>query len=216
MADDKVAPDGDPAAQTDETTGVPVSTCTDFEFYREPETTSNETAQSVETVQSDDRVIGHLRLVLVGGLAVLVALTGLTGWLGFRTYQAAQTQHLQQLLIQAGRQGATNLTSIDYEHAEADVQRILDSSTDAFYDDFAKRAEPFAATVKQTQSKSVGTVSEAGLESMTGDEGQVLVAITVKTSNRGAEQPLRAWRMRMTVKKVSDNEAKVSKVEFIS
>lgn len=210
MADDNVAADGDPVAQADDSAGITLSTCTDFEFYREPETAPDDSSMS-----DASSVMGHLRLVLVGGLAVLIALTGLTGWLGFRTYQAAQTQHLQQLLIQAGRQGATNLTSIDYEHADADVQRILDSSTGAFYDDFAKRAEPFAATVKQTQSKSVGTVSEAGLESMTGDEGQVLVAITVKTSNRGAEQPLRAWRMRMTVQQVSDDEAKVSKVEFI-
>jgi Mce-associated membrane protein len=43
----------------------------------------------------------------------------------------------------------------------------------------------------------------------------VLVAVTVKTSNAGAaEQEPRAWRMRLTVKKVGD-EAKVSNVEFV-
>lgn len=214
MADGDSAPHADDGTDRDAdmNSGIKMSTCTDFEFYREPDSTSE---------QSDSEADGHadststVRLVLIGGLAALVALVGLTGWLGFRTYQAVQLQHTQQLLIEGGRTGATNLTSIDYEHADADVQRILDSSTDVFYDDFAKRAQPFTDAVKQTQSKSVGTVSEAGLESMTGDEGQVLVAITVKTSNRGAEQPLRAWRMRVTVKKVSDNEAKVSRVEFI-
>jgi Mce-associated membrane protein len=51
---------------------------------------------------------------------------------------------------------------------------------------------------------------------MSGGEGQVLVAVTVVTSNRGApnQQP-RSWRMRLTVKKTGDDEAKVSKVEFV-
>jgi len=155
-----------------------------------------------------------LRLALTVGISVVVALSALTGWLGFRTYQAVQTEHLQALLVSAARQGATNLTTIDYEHADADVQRILDSATDAFYDDFAKRAQPFADFVKQTQAKSVGTVTEAGLESMGGNEARVLVAMTIKSSNRGADQPLRAWRLRVTVKKIGD-EAKVSSVEPI-
>lgn len=155
-----------------------------------------------------------VNLALALGVTVVVALAGLTGWLGLRTYHAMQAQHLQQMLVAAGRQGAVNLTTIDYEHADADVQRILDSATDDFYDDFAKRAKPFADFVKQTQAKSVGTVTEAGLESVGGNEGRVLIAMTIKSSNRGADQPLRAWRLRVTVKKVGD-EAKVSRVEPI-
>lgn len=157
----------------------------------------------------------HVRLALTVGLAAVVALAGLTGWLGYRAYQARQAEQLEQQLVQVGRQGAINLTTIDFQHADADVQRILDSATDAFYDDFAKRSQPFIEVVKQAQSKSVGTVTEAGLESVNGDEGQVLVAVTVQTSNRGApEQQPRLWRMRLTVKKVGE-DAKVSKVEFV-
>jgi Mce-associated membrane protein len=38
----------------------------------------------------------------------------------------------------------------------------------------------------------------------------------VKTSNAGApEQGPRAWRMRITVEKTGDNEAKVANVEFV-
>lgn len=140
---------------------------------------------------------------------------GLCVWLGYRAYEARQAEQLKQQLVQVGRQGAINLTTIDFQHADADVQRILDSATDAFYDDFAKRSQPFIEVVKQAQSKSTGTVTEAGLESVTGTEGQVLVAVTVQTSNRGApEQQPRLWRMRLTVKKVG-GDAKVSKVEFV-
>jgi Mce-associated membrane protein len=160
--------------------------------------------------------MSHTRQGLIIGLVVVIALAGLTGWLGYRAYEAKQSDQLRELLVSVGRQGAINLTTIDSAHAEADVQRILDSATDAFYDDFNKRAQPFIDVVKQVQSKSEGTVTEAGLESMTGDEGKVLAAVTVHTSNRGApDQPNRLWRMRLTVKKTGADEAKVSKVEFI-
>ncbi len=158
----------------------------------------------------------HVRLALIVGVAVVVALGALTGWLGYRAYEARAADQLDELLVGAGRQGAINLTTIDFEHADADVARILDSATDQFYDDFAKRSQPFVDVVKQAQSKSVGTVTEAGLESVTGNEGQVLVAVTVQTSNRGAlQQQPRSWRMRLTVKKTGNDEAKVAKVEFV-
>jgi len=76
--------------------------------------------------------------------------------------------------------------------------------------------QPFIDTVKQAQSKSVGTVTEAGLESESENDAQVLVAVAVKTSNVGvAEQQPRAWRMRISVQKVGD-QAKVSNVEFVA
>ena len=110
---------------------------------------------------------------------------------------------------------ALNLTTIDHHQVDGDVQRILDSATGTFYDDFQKRAQPFIDVVKQAQSKSVGTISEAGLESESDDEAQVLVAVTVKTSNAGApEQEPRAWRMRLSVQKVGE-EAKISNVDFV-
>ena len=135
--------------------------------------------------------------------------------LGYRAYEARQQQQLRQLLLQVGRQGAVNLTTIDYEHADADVKRILDSATGQFYDEFNTRSTPFIDVVKKMQSKSVGTVTEAGTESVSGQEGQVLVAVSVKTTTRGNpdDQP-RYWRMRLTVSK-QGADAKVSKVEFV-
>src|SRR5436190_778742 len=100
---------------------------------------------------------------------------------------------------EAAAAGATGdeETTGEVEHADDDVQRVLDSSTGTFYDDFQARAQPFKEVVKQAKSKSVGTIAEAGVESITQDGAEVLVAVTVKTSNAGAaEQEPRAWRMR--------------------
>jgi Mce-associated membrane protein len=159
--------------------------------------------------------MSHVRLATIVGLVLVVALAGLTGWLGFRTYQSHQAEEQRNLFLQVGRQGALNLTTIDWQQADANVQRILDSATGTFYDDFQKRSQPFVEVVKQAQSKSVGTISEAGLESESDNGAQVLVAVQVKTSNAGApEQAPRSWRMRISVEKVGD-EAKVSNVEFV-
>ena len=157
----------------------------------------------------------HTRLATLLGVVVVLALAALAGWLGFRTYQPHQANAQRELFLQVGRQGAINLTTIDFAQADTDVQRILASATGTFYDDFSKRSQPFVDVVKHAQSKSVGTVTEAGLESESGDQAQVLVAVSVKTSNAGApEQKPRAWRMRITVQKVGD-QAKVSNVEFV-
>jgi Mce-associated membrane protein len=155
------------------------------------------------------------RVAIVLGLVMIVALGALAGYLGYRGYQSHKAQQERELLLQVGRQGAVNLTTIDWQHADADIQRILDSATGTFYDDFSRRSKPFVELVRKVQSKSAGTVNEAGLESQSGDEAQVLVAVSVNTTNLGAaEQDPRHWRMRISVQKVGD-EAKISNVAFV-
>ena len=167
--------------------------------------------------------VSPVKLALIAGLVAVLALSGLVGWLGYRAHQAQQAKDQRALFLQVGRQGAVNLTTIDFEHVDDDVKRILDSATGSFYDEFQQRSQPFAEVVKQVKSKSVGTVTEAGLEvpdagqgSNVPTEAQVLVAVTVNTSVVGQpEQSPRAWRMRILVQQDADGQAKVSNVEFV-
>ena len=155
------------------------------------------------------------RIAAVAGLILVVALSTLVGWLVVRTHRATAVDERQSQIVQAARQGALNLTTIDWQRADADVQRILDSATGEFYDDFAKRSAPFIKVVKEAKSTSTGSITEAGLESESGDSAQVLVAVAVKTANVGApDQQPREWRMRLAVQKVGD-VMKVSNVEFV-
>lgn len=219
MADDAAAPEGELSEETkeDEAEGE-IST---ESAANESVEDSDEDAEDAEEGEGGDkpsakRRMSHIRLATILGLVAVVALAGLCGWLGYRAYEARKAADERNLFLQVGRQAALNLTTIDFEHADEDVQRVLDSSTGTFYDDFQARAQPFKEVVKQAKSKSVGTVAEAGVESETEDGAEVLVAVTVKTSNAGAaEQEPRAWRMRITVQKVGD-EAKVANVRFVA
>lgn len=156
-----------------------------------------------------------VRLALILGLAIVVALTALCGWLGYRTFESRHAEQFRAMVVQVARQGAINLTTIDYRQADADVKRILDSATGQFYDEFSTRSAPFIDVVKKAQSKSVGTVTEAGVESIGDSEGQVLVAVSVATTNKGTQEDRpRFWRMRLTVTKAGE-DTKVSKVDFV-
>ncbi|OBB69515.1 Mce protein [Mycobacterium sp. 852014-50255_SCH5639931] len=151
---------------------------------------------------------------LVAGGVVVAALTGLSGWLGYQAYQKHEAQAQRDLFVQVARQGAVNLTTINYTEVDADVQRILDLATGAFRDDFEQRSKPFIEVVKAAQSKSEGAVTDAGLESQRGDSAQVLVAVAVKSRTAGGEEAPREWRMRIEVRSVG-NDAKVSNVVFV-
>lgn len=156
-----------------------------------------------------------VRLAVAVGLVVVVALGSLSGWFGDHAYRSHQAQQQRNLFLQVARQGAVNLTTISYTEADTDVQRILESSTGTFYDDFLKRSQAFIDVVNKAQAKSEGKVTEAGLEAEQGDQAQVLVAVTVKTSHAGTTDPQpRLWRMRLTVQKFGDG-AKVSNVGFV-
>jgi len=150
----------------------------------------------------------------VAGVAVVAVLAGLTGWLGYRAYERHQANAQRDLFVQVARQGAVNLTSISYTEIDADVQRIIDLSTGAFREDFEQRSKPFIEVVKAAQSKSEGTVTDAGLESQRGDSAQVLVAVAVKSQTAGGQEAPREWRMRIEVRSVGD-DARVSNVVFV-
>lgn len=167
---------------------------------------------------ADADTVGRLGLRFGFALmvAVIIALAAVGGSFGLRAHDTMKVQRQNARFLEAGKDAAVKLTTISYTEADADVTRILDSATGQFADDFLTRSKPFVAMVKQAQSATVGTVTDAGLESADGDKARVLVAVSVKTTLGAAgAQPPRIWRMRIDVQQVG-NDTKVSNVEFVA
>lgn len=157
----------------------------------------------------------YLRTGVGAALVIVLAVCGLTGWFAWRSFQSHEDTQRRATFVAAARQGAIDLTTIDYRTADSDIKRILDSATGAFRDDFQNRSGPFVDAVKQAQSVTEGTVNDAGLESANANDAVVLVSVSVKTMNNAApQQKPRSWRMRISVER-QGNDAKVSNVEFV-
>jgi Mce-associated membrane protein len=164
---------------------------------------------------SDAAAARVVKLATVVGIGIVVAVGALAGWLGYRVYQHQLAAEKRAQIVQVAKQGAVNLTTIDWQDADADVKRILDAATGTFYADFSKRSQPFIDVVKKTQSKTVGSITEAGLESQSESDAQVLVTVSVNTASAVSPEPrIRAWRMRIAVQPAGD-QLKVANVEFV-
>lgn len=208
-------------------TAEQLNTGTDLDENRSdtvPHDAGSEDANRQEPGAPDERAHAHrksgrrspTRLAITAGVGMTLAITGLAGWMGYDASRHQTVESTRHMYVEVARQGAVNLTTVSYTEVDKDVQRILDSSTGIFHDDFQHRSQPFIDVVKQVRSASTGTVTEAGLESEDGDHAQVLVAVEVKTATNGNPPPQqpRSWRMRITVQKV-DGGAKVSNVQFV-
>lgn len=161
------------------------------------------------------RRLDRRNVVAVTLAAALLAITGLGAWFEVRTRQDQQVEQQRNHFLQVAREAALDLTTIDYTRVQADIQRVLDTSTGAFYDDFHTRSAALAEFVTKSQSKTRGTVTESGIDSTDGDTARILIAMSVNVSNAGAaEQEPRNWRMRIDVQRVGDT-VKVSNVGFV-
>jgi Mce-associated membrane protein len=220
-ADPIAAEVADAAESADAAEDVDVESTADALDPEDPEDAEDIDEAEAEAAQSDRKKrlpawVSRIPHRIAVGVAIIVALLGLGGWLAFRVHQDQQVAAQRSLYVQVARQTAINLTTINYTEVDADIRRVLDSATGGFHEEFQNRSQPFVEVVKKVQSKTEGTIAEAGLLTSTNDQAQVLVAISVKTSMSGAppDQEPRRWRMRLTVDKNGDG-AKVSKVEFV-
>jgi Mce-associated membrane protein len=159
------------------------------------------------------RLKSPIGAVSVCAIAV-VALSAVAGVLGHRIYEERQARTERDMFVEAARQGVINLTTIGYPTIDADIARVLNSTTGGFHDDFQKRSQPFAQVVKQAQTKSEGTITSAAMQTRDGDQAEVMVTVSLKMTNLGApEQAPQSWRMLIKVERSGDS-AKVSNVQF--
>jgi Mce-associated membrane protein len=145
----------------------------------------------------------------------ICALLGVSGWMAWHHHNVLKEQQRSAAFITTARQGVINLTSLDFNKAKEDVQRVLDIATGEFRDDFQRRADDFASVVKDSKAVTEGSVAATAIESMNNDSAVVLVLANERVTNlAGAKDQPRTFRFRVSVVHDGD-ELKVSKVEFV-
>jgi Mce-associated membrane protein len=155
--------------------------------------------------------------VLLAAVTVVVicALLGVSGWMLWHHHTVTAERQRSAAYVAAARQGVINLTSLDFNNAKRDVQRVLDSATGEFRDDFQRRADDFASVVKDSKAVTQGSVGATAVESMGKDSAVVLVLGNERITNlAGAKDDPRAFRFRVSVVRDGD-QLKISKVEFV-
>lgn len=177
--------------------------------------------ETIEAVEPESRPSRWRRPSLSAALkaaaiVLICAFIGISGYMAWQDHEATKREQRAANFVAGARQGIVNMTSLDFNRAKEDVQRVLDSSTGQFRDDFQQRAKDFTSVVEQSKVVTKGTVTAAALESMSEHSASVLVSATSRISNSaGAKDELRMWRLRVTVTEES-GQYKMSKVDFIT
>jgi Mce-associated membrane protein len=213
-AADEESPDADAEAQ--ETTEYSDES---DESDGSDEEASDETAEAAE---AESRPAGWRRWVpslsvtwKIAAIILIICFAGAIGYMAWQHHDATERGQRAARFVAGARQGVVNMTSLDFNKAKEDVQRVLDSSTGEFRDDFQQRAKDFTTVVEQSKVVTEGTVNAAALESMDKHSASVLVSATSKiTNSAGAKDEPRAWRLRVTVTE-DGGQYKMSKVDFI-
>ncbi|MCV7411240.1 hypothetical protein AWC05_27970 [Mycobacterium florentinum] len=186
-----------------------------------PEDDSDATPEDAESESESAGSRRRLRLPSlsllwkVAAVILICAFVGASGYMMWQRHEITERKERIAKFTAGARQGVVNITSLDFNRAKQDVQRVIDSSTGQFRDDFQQRAKDFTTVVEQSKVVTEGTVTAAAVQSIDGNSALVLVAATSRITNAaGAKDEPRRWRLRVTVTE-DGGQYKVSKLEFI-
>lgn len=214
------ATDTDVAKADEDVAGTEAATDAD-EAETKKEEVADETPEDAEP--ESERARGRRRLRMpplsvtwkAAVILLICAFVAASGYMMWNRHEVTERNQRAANFVAGARQGVVNLTSMDFQKAKEDVQRVIDSSTGQFHDDFQARAKDFTTVVEQSKVVTQGTVNAAAVQSINGDFALVLVAATSRITNAaGAKDEPRNWRLKVTVKN-DRGQYKMSNVEFI-
>ncbi|UXA16536.1 hypothetical protein [Mycobacterium sp. SMC-4] len=154
---------------------------------------------------------------IAASLVVLctVALLAASGFMMWKHREAEQLRQQSAEYAAAARQSVVTLMSLDFNNAEADVQRIIDNSTGQFKTDFESQAQDFIQVAQDSKVITEVSVNSTAVNEMDADTAEVMVAASSRVTNTaGANGEPRTWRLGVSLQR-EDGQIKMSKVEFV-
>ena len=135
---------------------------------------------------------------------MLAVLVGTGVWIAAQARDEQGRAGDKQAVLLAAGTHAKNLISLDYKTADADVQRILDTSTGAARTEYAANSRKLRSTTVTNKVVQHGVLRATGLVSMADAAAKVLVVADVEIrwdGSKSAPQE-RYYRWSMDVTKV--------------
>ena len=159
------------------------------------------------------RPASPLRLLVYLALAALVALAVVQVVAIDR--QGERTDARRDAVAVAQR-SVTALTTVSAKSLDDDISRMMKDATPGFRSQFEKQAKAFREGVQQGKVSSKGSVTAAGVSSITERKAVVMVAADGTVSNAVSSGPQqRSYRLRVTLKRSGDHWL-VSGMEFVA
>ncbi len=165
---------------------------------------------------------GGLRTVLGGTLGLslwsllVVALLVLATVFGVQWSRAHQRSTLRADALQAARQEALNLTSVDGTDVQTDLARVLEGASGQFRQEFEAQSTQLSSVLVDNQVRAQGNVLDAGLSRADGDSATALVVIDSLVRNKAIpDGQTRTYRMQLELERVGSRWL-TNRLEFVS
>ncbi|MEV0227860.1 hypothetical protein [Nonomuraea sp. NPDC050786] len=144
------------------------------------------------------------RILIAALSGVLAVLVGSGVWIAAQAREEQGRAGDRQAALLAAGTHAKNLVSLDYKTVDADVKRILDTSTGTARAEYEANESRLKSTTVQNKVVQHGVLRATGLVSMAGATAKVLVVADVEIRWDGSKSPPqeRYYRWSMEVTKV--------------
>ncbi|WP_199178189.1 Mce protein [Mycobacterium hubeiense] len=159
---------------------------------------------------------GRRRRRIVAGLlcVVFVAALGLSAFLGWRVKQLEATAAAGEAALEAARNYAVTLTTLDAKDIDKHYQQALDGATGVFKDEYSQGSAQLRQLLIDNKATGKGIVIDAAVKSATENKVEVLLFVDQSITNAILPSPrIDRNRVRMTMELI-DNRWLASQVEI--
>jgi Mce-associated membrane protein len=151
--------------------------------------------------------------LLVG--VVVAAALGFSAFVGWQLKQLDDTAAAGRAALEAARNYAVTLTTLDFKNIDKNYQQVLDGATGEFKDQYSQGATQLRQVLIDNNATGKGIVIDAAVKSATKTKAEVLLFVDQSITNAVNPSPrIDRNRIQMTMELV-DNRWLASKVEIL-
>jgi Mce-associated membrane protein len=183
----------------------------------DPGATGNDESDATDATEAAAPAPKRRRIGLAAVACGLLfsVLVGALGFLGWHQYEQYQVATASAAALQAAKDYAVVLTTLDAKNIDDNYRKSLDGATGEFKDAYSQGANQLRQVLIDNKASGTGIVVAAAVKSATPDQVEVLLFVDQSITNAANPSPrIDRNRIDMTMQK-SDGRWLASKVEIL-